>query len=528
MCIHNHKTVRRVLYLSVLAIAFLTSCRDTTCRELARIEQLMETSPAEADSLLSVIPEPANARKRAWYAVLKTQLDYKLYREIESDSLILSATGYYGTPYKSISRHRKYRAAMAWYSQGCVYSELKSNLPAVNAYLKAIELFPDTLIRYYALSEQNLGKCYMDRSMYDMALSCFRASYNNGLRLNDLPMIAYSDYWISTIGLRNEQFNEVYGSFISLTANDNLSAHYHSESLLQLAKIHLFGFSDFDSTLYYLDRYLKETPGSRGAGYSLMGDAYYRMSLYDSAYSYLIKSSGFPCDVYTSCENSRRLYEMSSMRGDTVSAAVFASMYTALLDSIRIIRETNDIAKLEILHGEEISHLHEHVFKTRFAAVCMALFVFIILSFIIIFQHLKNSANRRYIHFSDESWSNVVPSLGPDASLVEMMEHGRKVWQNSPSYSFVSESTYTVNDEKKIKELYLHDLIVCFARVISYFKVNNTAINSDEMLQMFMCYLQIEKSTICKILNITDDTFRQNKRRLKDKLGELYKLFFNL
>ena len=76
--------------------------------------------------------------------------------------------------------------------------------------------------------------------------------------------------------------------------------------------------------------------------------------------------------------------------------------------------------------------------------------------------------------------------------------------------------------------MYLHDLTVCFARVISYFKVNNTAINSDEMLQMFMCYLQIEKSTICKILNITDDTFRQNKRRLKDKLGELYKLFFNL
>ena len=55
MFIHNHKTVRRALYLSVLAIAFLTSCRDTTCRELARIEQLMETSPAEADTLLASI-----------------------------------------------------------------------------------------------------------------------------------------------------------------------------------------------------------------------------------------------------------------------------------------------------------------------------------------------------------------------------------------------------------------------------------------------------------------------------------------
>ncbi|MBR4842690.1 MAG: hypothetical protein IK006_06335 [Bacteroidaceae bacterium] len=93
MFIHNHKTVRRVLYLSVLAIAFLTSCRDTTCRELARIEQLMETSPAEADTLLASIGEPQKPSRKAWYAVLKTQLDYKLYREIESDSLILSATG---------------------------------------------------------------------------------------------------------------------------------------------------------------------------------------------------------------------------------------------------------------------------------------------------------------------------------------------------------------------------------------------------------------------------------------------------
>ena len=93
MCIHHHKTVRIILYLSFQAIVFFTSCRDATYLELARIEQIMETDPAKADTLLASIGEPQKPSRKAWYAVLKTQLDYKLYREIESDSLILSATG---------------------------------------------------------------------------------------------------------------------------------------------------------------------------------------------------------------------------------------------------------------------------------------------------------------------------------------------------------------------------------------------------------------------------------------------------
>ena len=114
-CTHNHKTFRNALYLSVLTILFLVlaSCRDATYRELTRIEQLMETSPAQADTLLCSIPEPQSPSRKAWYAVLKTQTDYKLYQPITSDSLILTATDYFGTPYRSVSRLRRYRAAMA-------------------------------------------------------------------------------------------------------------------------------------------------------------------------------------------------------------------------------------------------------------------------------------------------------------------------------------------------------------------------------------------------------------------------------
>ena len=182
MCIHHHKTVRIILYLSFQAIVFFTSCRDATYRELARIEQIMETDPAKADSLLSVIPEPAKARQRALYAILKTQLDYKNYRPVSDLDLIIDATDYYGI------RKKDYHAAMAWYSLGCAYSDSNNDMAAIDAYLKAKDLFPDTLIRYYALTEQNLGKHYLNRLMLPEATEQYRlclanaTSHSDGLR----------------------------------------------------------------------------------------------------------------------------------------------------------------------------------------------------------------------------------------------------------------------------------------------------------------------------------------------------------
>ncbi|MBO7110694.1 MAG: hypothetical protein J6W18_01960, partial [Bacteroidaceae bacterium] len=126
------KCIASTIFL-VLSIQVLTSCEHTT---LNQAERLLETDVKAADSILSSMPMPTSRRDRAWYAVLKTQADYKQYKTITSDSLILTATSYYGT------HHKNYRSAMAWYSQGCVYYEINNDFAAVDAYLKAIDLFP--------------------------------------------------------------------------------------------------------------------------------------------------------------------------------------------------------------------------------------------------------------------------------------------------------------------------------------------------------------------------------------------------
>ena len=110
-----------LLLLTVLAAV---SCGGRHS-ELAQVERLLETNPAQADSLLGTISIPDGKRMRALYAILRTQADYKNYKDIPDDALITDACNYYGT------RKKSYHAAMAWYSRACVLSLTDDDLGAI-------------------------------------------------------------------------------------------------------------------------------------------------------------------------------------------------------------------------------------------------------------------------------------------------------------------------------------------------------------------------------------------------------------
>ena len=237
MTVVKHIRERLLSAVAIILLLFinLSSCTKAELKQLDEIERLLETNPRAADTLLSSIPEPQRPSQKAWYAVLKTQLDYKLYREIESDSLIKTATEYYGTPYKNVSRLRRYRAAMAWYSQGCVYSELNSVESSIESYLKSLILFPDTTIRYYALAEQNTGKGLLNKGFLNEAQRYFINAEKNARLLQDSAMNAYADYNIALINLRNEKYEQADTMFSALLSDRWLSPFYHKEIFLQLA-----------------------------------------------------------------------------------------------------------------------------------------------------------------------------------------------------------------------------------------------------------------------------------------------------
>ena len=92
--------------LNILWILIIFSCSNYQS-DLIVVEKLLVTDPQTADSVLMSLPMPKSQRDNALYAILKTQIDYELGRPFSSDSLIITATDYYG------SRRKGYHAALA-------------------------------------------------------------------------------------------------------------------------------------------------------------------------------------------------------------------------------------------------------------------------------------------------------------------------------------------------------------------------------------------------------------------------------
>ena len=112
--------LRAVIYSLLLATLCMGCGGHGHMRQLERLEAQLDTAPEVVHLALDSIPFASlGDEERALYAILRTQADYKCYVPLTTDTLIRHATNYY-------NRNRKsYRAAMAWYSLGCVYTELK-------------------------------------------------------------------------------------------------------------------------------------------------------------------------------------------------------------------------------------------------------------------------------------------------------------------------------------------------------------------------------------------------------------------
>ena len=220
----------------ITACCLLSGCRHSG---LSRVERLMENDVETADSLICTMNKPTGNRGRARYALLKTQIDYKLFRPALNDSAIRIATDYYGRDRKS------FHAAMAWYSLGCVSAELGRDSTAADAYLTALRLFPDTLVRYYALAQQNLSYIYLEHNMKDEAIRLIKSCRTNAVRLNDSAAITFCDYNIANSLLYNNEYDSARVMFLKLKDNPWMTPGTKDVPLLQLFKFRKLSICSF-------------------------------------------------------------------------------------------------------------------------------------------------------------------------------------------------------------------------------------------------------------------------------------------
>ena len=485
------------IYCFIL-LAALASCRDNHI--LREAEALLETNPAAADSLLTSMPAPTSNRDRAWYAVLKTQADYKQYKSITSDSLILTATSYYGI-------HRKnYRSALAWYTQGCVYTELHDDVSAIDAYLKALDLFPDTLVRYYSICQHNLGNRYLNCHMYPESEYYIIRSLKRARQIKDSATISYCCYNLGRLYLFDGRFKESEDYLMNSKTDSLLQQVFRVTSLLHLSKIYLHYYNEPDTALYYVNRYIKESNNSTSAGYSIKADIFYSCGLLDSAYHYYLKSLDYAIEPSTACNTYSHLPELSILFGDTAKTQEYIEAYSNSIFRLNESYANDSILAVNIRYNKS---LYENGIKQ--AKSYRIGFISLLVIFIIAFVFFITSRNKKV-----------------SLSFNELLTNASRQFKLSKSYNMII-SFESSNIEPSNKEITFitNELDICFDELFNTIKQIAPSINNIELHYCVLRYLGISRRVSMSLIQRSMDYAGKLKYYIKRKLPtNIYDSFF--
>ena len=482
-----------ILWLT--ALMALSSCGGYK-HELAQVERLLETNPIYADSLLGTINMPDGKRMRALYAILRTQADYKNYRDIPDDALIIQACNYYGT------RKKSYHAALAWYSRGCVLSLTDDDLGAIKSYLTARDLFPDTLNRYYVICEHNLGKQYLARHLYDEAMKMLGLSLKNAQTIGDDVTAAYSMYNIALIDLYEKRFQKAEPEFLKLASNPYLPDLLRTETNLQLSKIQLHHHKDTDKALQYINRYINEVGFTSGAGYSIKADAFYAAGVYDSAYHYYLRSLECDTELSTESNNYSRLPELSLLLGHEDSTVYYMDKYKECLERQHERYNQNTITALQLRHNLEKTEMIRKEEKKRYLILTVSIISVALLLLSLIYQYQENRRRRRYEQLCDSLIRRHITSEISEDSLETALASSRRLFMNSVGYTMLQElSTVDRMPESSELSVIRHNTELYFEKPMAIMKAVVPSLSQIEVMYCIYRYMGVNWRLCMELVN---------------------------
>lgn len=491
--------------MCLAAALLLASC---TYRDLKAVERAMETDPAVADSLLSEIPTPAHGRSQALYALLKTQIDYKMYRDADSDSLVRIATDYYGRKYKG------YHAAMAWYSLGCISAELGNDSTAADAYLSALSLFPDTLVRYYALTEQNLSYIFLEHNMDDEAIQLIKSCRLNACRLADSAAIAFCDYNIGKYHLLNNEFDTAKNLFEELNDNHWLSPDTKNYPLLQIAKILQLDSHNYEQSIEHIDSFIKKNMNCvpNGLAYSVKADAYYDINQIDSARYYYDITLKETNDPHTKCDAFRRLSTIYSNTGNSVMASFCAEQASSWMDSI-VVNNQSDIIFRALLSNSNNYFPRKYSFTTKSVALLITSLLLILIGILLHSRALSGYGKKK------EQTQNVKTISDFENNLIDFKRN-----------QVYNEMIFAINERKEIESKRKNELTDKFRNSLPElraFIVASSHVNDKELDYCIFTMLGFKQKDYHRIFNLSQSGCRNLKTRIKGKMpDDIYNYIF--
>ena len=539
----------------LLSAAFLFSCsQPSPVREqLSRAEQVMETDSRAAALVLDSIDSSAlRGEDAALYAILRTQTDYKRDIPLTSDSLARIATDYYGT-----SLHKDYHAAMAWYTLGCVYKETIDDINGTAAFLKAKSLFPDTLIRYYALSEQNLALHYINRNMNHEAIQELQSAKQNLIRLGDSATVAFMDYKLgqSTLYLHDHFTAKKY--FEAAINNPYARKANVSQSYYELAKVETYDLHDYAKALEHLDYNISHTSGNKLAGtYNLKAVIFQELGQLDSAWHYYNRSLSCYPNHASFAYDYLKMASLAPQVGKADSIDYYIQMHDWYTDSLYYVNNQQAIRQVANDHRVEVERLQMKEEHRRFVLMVSALSLVLVILLLALFVYLKYLNTKKKLEIQDAvrrgnvEIMNLSTPVGEEASnggasethdlikyenvtnadvYICLFRLGKKLLDPKVVSNLRKLKIYVGGSEvEQIRKDYLEALDQAFVEMMMMLKLAAPTINKMELVYVISRMLGLDDRLIRTLQNSSESAYRTRKVRLKNKLpSELAEKLFS-
>lgn len=311
------------------------SCRRTNeskRSDFLRFEQLMPSNPDSVlSSLQTIDPEQLSRGEQAWYYLLKTEAEDKLYRQHTTDSLIAIARDYYA------STDDNARLAKAFYLSGRIHTDWKEWERATEEFLKAKELTEES--RDWGLKgriEEYLGYVSWKNDLDETALSYYKQAYSYYLRTNNNVDIAYA---LKGMGNAWGSLKQMDSTFLTLEKALKI-AEKTDEWQLKAELYRRIGFlyrekRNYKTSEKYTRKAIAISIDVPVLYYTDLCNLYLQTNQYDSIYVFAQKILLSNPDLRSRCLANYYLSEWAQNVGCLEDAIQYRKKYETLADSIR-------------------------------------------------------------------------------------------------------------------------------------------------------------------------------------------------
>lgn len=321
------------------------SCRRTNeskRSDFLRFEQLMPSNPDSVlSSLQTIDPEQLSRGEQAWYYLLKTEAEDKLYRDHTTDSLIAFARDYYA------STGDIPRLAKACYLSGRIHTDWKEWERATEEFLKAKELTEES--EDWGLKgriEEYLGYVNRHNDLQEKALFYYKNAYSYYLQDGDKTNIAYA---LRGIGIVYWSLGEKDSSFVTLKKALTI-AEGVNDGDLKADLYRRIGFlymkeRRYEEAYEYICKAIANSKGNGSIYYSSLCEIFLCANKIDSLYIYAQKILSSNPDLSNQCLANYYLSEWANLVGKSDKAFDYRKQYELLSDSLKSQKATESIGE---------------------------------------------------------------------------------------------------------------------------------------------------------------------------------------